>query len=136
MKKICVLVKKIFQFGGVLFSRRDLFLAKSDLASTISSNTMGFVHILFENQENKNFDLHMPIFFQCKLFAIPTYAFQFYLLRNDFFLWAGFYRLFVRYNLFVGHSLNDLLEGDVSVSHLESLVYHNRVPNFFYHADY
>ena len=40
MKKICVLVKKIFQFGGVLFSRRDLFLAKSDLASTISSNTM------------------------------------------------------------------------------------------------
>ena len=46
MKKICVLVKKIFQFGGVLFSRRDLFLAKSDLASTISSNTM--VYLFFK----------------------------------------------------------------------------------------
>ena len=46
-EKICVLVKKIFQFGGVLFSQRDLFLAKSDLASTIPSNTMITGHIIF-----------------------------------------------------------------------------------------
>ena len=39
-EKICVLAKKIFQFGVFLFSQRDLFLAKSDLASTIPSNTM------------------------------------------------------------------------------------------------
>ena len=39
-EKICVLAKKIFQFGVFLFSQRDLFLAKSDLASTILFNTM------------------------------------------------------------------------------------------------
>ena len=33
--KISIKLEKKFQFGRVLFSRRDLFLAKSDLASTI-----------------------------------------------------------------------------------------------------
>ena len=30
-EKICVLVKKIFQFGGVLFSQRDLFFQNQTL---------------------------------------------------------------------------------------------------------
>ena len=62
-EKICVLVKKIFRFGGVLFSRRDLFLAKSDLASTIPSNTM--VETVFQlvmSRKNK-YDVPKILFF-------------------------------------------------------------------------
>ena len=55
---MCVLVKKIFLFGGILFSWSDLFLAKSDLASTITSNTM--LVLLHDDKKNLEKNLFLP----------------------------------------------------------------------------
>ena len=51
-------MKNRIKIGGVLFSQRDLFLAKSDLASTIPSNTM--LVLLHDDRKNLEKNLFLP----------------------------------------------------------------------------